>query len=550
STYMAIDDFDPGEWSLDKLSNHMRPEDRWILSRLEKVKILAKEELESYNIHKACREVEDFILNSLSRWYVRLVRSRTWLEEDDLSKVSAYKVLHECLTAVARMLAPMTPHIAEAIYQNLDGTKLTVHMCDWPEADESLIDSELEQQMEAIQEVVEVVLKVRQRQGLKLRWPVKKITVKPADASAYRAFDVLRDVFANQTNCKELDILQPGQDFDDYVLQVKPKEAAIGKAYKQWSSKIATLLESRPADIVAKEIRKGQYVLGIEGHVIRIDPGMVEIGMKLPKHVVSVTHDKGEILVDMEITSEIRGEGFARETIRRIQEMRKEIDLDVEDFVSTKIKGREELLRLVARWKDFISTETRSRELHLSKVDIDEEYVVEWNIEGEVVTIGLTPLYMKEAIVAFTGIPGISEKKAVVLYDAGYKSLASLEQASSGELGEIEGIDELDIRRIENFLSLPPEERAFRAFVCPYCDVELSPGTTVCPRCEELVEEERHICPECKNEVSAEALICEHCGAQLMEAAAATIVKDKIDTLTQVEGVSTENAEWLLSKGY
>ncbi|MFQ6106717.1 MAG: isoleucine--tRNA ligase [Thermoplasmata archaeon] len=550
STYMAIDGFDPEQWSFEKLSDHMKPEDRWILSRLEKVKILTKEELEGYNIHKACREVEDFILNSLSRWYVRLIRNRTWLEEEDRSKLSAYKVLHECLTTIAKIMAPITPHISEIIYQNLDGRMLSVHMCDWPESDERLIDSELEEQMETIQEIVEVVLKVRQKQGLKLRWPVKKITVKPASDSATRAFEVLGEVFTNQTNCKELEILQPGQEYDSYVLQVRPKEAAIGKAYKQWSSKIATLLESRPAEVVAKEIKKGQYVLGIEGHVIRIDPGMVEIGMKLPKHVVRVAHDKGELFVDMEITSEIRGEGFARETIRRIQEMRKEIDLDVEDFISTKIKGREELLRLIAKWKDFISSETRSRELHLSKVDVDEEYVVDWNIEGEVVTLGITPLYIKEAIDAFTQIPGITEKKATVLYDAGYKSIAALEQASSDELEGIEGIDELDVRRIENFLAQSPEERAVRAFRCPHCDIELAAGTTLCPRCGESVGEERHICPECKNEVPSEALICEHCGAELVEVAAATKIKEKIDSLTEIEGVTVENAEWLLSKGY
>jgi isoleucyl-tRNA synthetase len=550
STYMAIDNFNPKEWSLDKLSDHLKPEDRWILSKLEKVKILAKEELEVYNIHKACREVEDFILNNLSRWYVRLIRSRTWLEEEDRSKLSAYKVLHECLLTITKIMAPMTPHISEAVYQNLDGERLSVHMSDWPAVDESRIDSELEEQMESIQEAVEIILKVRQKQGLKLRWPVKKITVKPSDASAHRAFTILRDVFINQTNCKEFDILQPGQDFDNFVLQVKPKEEAIGKAYKQWSSKIATLLESRPADVVAKEIKKGQYVLGIEGHVIRIDPEMVEIGMKLPKDVISVTHDSGEIFIDLEITPEIRGEGFAREIIRRIQEMRKEIDLDVEDFVSTKVKGREELLRLVARWKEYISTETRSRDMHLSKVDVDEEYVVDWNIEGEVVTIGLTPLYMKEAIGAFSQIAGISEKKAILIYDAGYNSLASLEQASSGELEEIEGVDELDVRRIESFLALPPEERVLKAHTCPFCDIELATAVSICPRCGEAIVEERHICPECKNDVPAEALICEHCGAQLMEAGEATRVKEKIDALTQIEGVTAENAELLLTKGY
>ncbi|MFQ6127621.1 MAG: isoleucine--tRNA ligase [Thermoplasmata archaeon] len=550
STYMAIDDFDPEQWSFEKLSGYMKPEDRWILSRLEKIKILVNEELESYNLHRACREVEDFVLNSLSRWYVRLIRNRTWLEEEDRSKLSAYKVLHECLTTIAKIMAPMTPHIAEVIYQNLDGRRLTVHMCDWPKSEESLIDTELEERMETIQEIVEVVLKVRQKQGLKLRWPVKKITVKPANESVSRAFEVLGEVFKNQTNCKELEVLRPGQEYDNYVLQVRPREAAIGKAYKQWSSKIATLLESRPAEVVAREIKKGQYVLGIEGHVIRVDPDMVEIGMRLPKHVVRVAHNDGELFVDMEITPEIKGEAFARETIRRIQEMRKEIDLDVEDFISTKIKGREELLKLIAKWKDFISSETRSRELHLSKIDVDEEYVIEWNIEGEVVTVGITPLYIKEAIDAFTQIPGINEKKAIVLYDAGYKSLAALEQASSDELEGREGIDELDVRRIENFLSLSPEERARRAFTCPYCDLELVVGVAVCPRCGEPLEEEKHVCPECKNEVPREALICEHCGAQLMEVAAVTRLKEKIDTLTQIGGVSEEKAEWLLSKGY
>jgi isoleucyl-tRNA synthetase len=550
STYMAIDKFDPEEWSFEKLSGYMKPEDRWVLSRLEKIKILTREELESFNLHRACRDVEDFILNSLSRWYVRLIRSRTWLEEDDRTKASAYKVLHECLTTIAKIMAPITPHLAEVIYQNLDGSQLTVHMCDWPEPDESLIDSELEEQMEMVQEMVEVVLKVRQKQGLKLRWPVKKITVRPASETVSRAFGVLGEVFKNQTNCKDLVVLEPGQEYDNYALQVRPLEAAIGKAYKQWSSKIATLLESRPAEVVAKEIKKGQYVLGIEGHVIRIDPDMVEIGMKLPKNVVSVAHDDGELFIDLEVTPEIKGEGFARETIRRIQEMRKEIDLDVEDFISTRLKGREELLRLIARWKDFISSETRSRELSFSKIDVDEEYVVEWNIEGEVVTIGITPLYIAEAVEAFTQIDGLSEKKALLLYDAGYKSLAALEHASDNELERIEGIDELDVRRVQSYLSLSPEERAQRVFICPHCDFELEPGTIVCNRCGESLEEEEHICPECKNEIPPGAYICEHCGAQLMEVAPAARIKEKADTLIQITGVSSENAEWLLSKGY
>lgn len=548
TTYMFIDNFDPEKYTLKALSRHLKPEDRWLLSRVEKLKIVVEDEMKKYNLHRASRELESFIVDDLSRWYVRLVRDRTWLEGEDLTKYAAYKALYEALLAATKMLAPIAPFICEAIYQNLDGRLLSIHMCDWPAPDESLIDSNLEKQMKIVQNMVEVVSKARQKQGLKLRWPVRSITIQPADKNVAKASKVFSEVFKRQTNCKDLKVLGPGEKYDGWVLVVRPKQDIIGRAYKQWSSKIATMLETRPPETVKREIEKGEYIIGIEGQVIRIEPNMIELGEKLPKHVVEVACKEGTLFIDMETTPEIRAEGFAKEIVRRIQEMRKEIDLDVEDFIKTKVKARPDLLKLLLEWKDYIAKETRSREFWFSKIDVDEEYVVEWNIEGEVLSIGVTPLFMKEATDAFTSIPGITEKKAVALFDAGYLSLSSLELASTDELEAIEGLDELDVRRIQNYLSLPEDERRAQVSKCPYCGAELSPEDTTCKRCGEALGEERFYCPECKGEIPPGAEVCYHCGAKIKEAEPEK-KKEEIEELQRIPGIGEEKAEQLLESG-
>src|SRR5207247_3768945 len=129
---------------LVSMEGQLRSEDRWLLSRLEGLKKTVNAEMTTYSLHRAARAVESFILDDLSRWYVKLVRGRTWTETEDRDKLAAYQVLFEALSTLALLLAPVTPHIAEAIYQRLDGRKLSVHMLDWPAVNEQRIPPDRE----------------------------------------------------------------------------------------------------------------------------------------------------------------------------------------------------------------------------------------------------------------------------------------------------------------------------------------------------------------------------------------------------------------------
>ncbi len=548
--YMAMDGFDPTSWTIDSLSGSMRPEDHWLLSKTEGLKAKVENEIEDFNLHKACRTIEDFVLNDLSRWYVKLIRNRTWIEGDAREKFGAYKALHESLLTVARIMAPLTPHISESMYQTLDAELLSVHMCDWPAYDESLIDRKLEERMTLIQDLVELVSKARQKVGMKLRWPVKKIVLKAKDEEIAKTVEALKEILIDQTNSKEIEVLWPGEAWDGMVLNVRPKVEAIGRVYKQWWSKIATMLESRPVDEVKEAIEKGAYKIGIEGQVIRIEPDMVEFSERLPEHIVSIGFERGDLYIDMEITPEIKAEGFSREIVRRIQQMRKEIDLDVEDFIRTQVKVKVELMKMLEEREDYISTETRSRSFEFVPEELTEEYIVEWNVEGEVIGLAITPLYMKQTIDSFTSIPGIDEKEAMSLFDAGYASLLSLQQASIDELIQVEGIDEIEARKIRRYFDQPEELRAEEKMMCPVCEIELEPGLTECHRCGVSLLPEMQACPSCGAQMPMDAEECDSCGSALVEKEEEEEISDAVKEIMQIPGLGLEKAGMLHDLGY
>lgn len=516
TTYMVLDRFDPAKEDLPSLAEHLRPEDRWLLSRLENLQATFDREMESYALHRAYRAVDAFILDDLSRWYVKLARERTWIDADDRGKTATYHVLHETLLTLAKLLAPLTPHLAEAVYQHLDGRLLSVHMLDWPERHPERLDPGLEKSMAVVQELVEVVSKERQKGGRKLRWPVRLIAGKALTTDAQLALTSLQSIYLEQCNAKQFTVLKPDETFPGSTLLLKPDPGAIGKAHRTLGPKVVAALAKRDPETVRRALEEGAYKLRIDGKTVEVDRAMVRFEEKMPEDVAVAKTPHGEFTIDMRVTPEVRSEGYAREVIRRIQQMRKDINLDVDDYVTTNLHASRDLAAALEGRRELVARETRSRFLNLVEGKVEAEYVVDWNdVEGQSVTVGLTPLHMTEALREFTRLPGVTAAKAMLLFDAGYKSLAALRSASSQELAAVEGLDPGDAARIAEAASEPPEAES----PCPTCGAPLPKDARRCPRCGEAPNQSTVPCARCGTPIPPGAESCSVCGLSLTEPA-------------------------------
>jgi isoleucyl-tRNA synthetase len=445
--YMSIDKFDASTVRLEAIADNLRPEDRWMLSRTEALKKDVTQAMEVYELHRATRALEEYVANDLSRWYVKLVRDRLWKEGEDKDKLAAFKVLHEGLTTAVTLLAPVAPHITESMFTNLCSRPDSVHMASWPAHDPKWMDAKLEESMTLVREISEIIARVRQESDINLRWPLKRIIVKGQTKDATDELVTLKDVLLTQNNIKDLQIVPPGEEWDEMILSVVPNPNAIGKVYRQWSSKIAVLLKNRPAKTIKAGIDKGEYSLGIEGQLVSIQPNMVSFTSTLPPEAVSADFSKGTIYLDLSQSPELEAEGFSREVIRRIQQMRKDMKLNVEEFVRIQIQCSKRVEGFLETWRDKIALETRAKEFET--VDSPKgEYIVEWNIETESLVIGVTSLRIKGALDDIMRAASAPQEKAQRLYDAGFKSPDSLMAASREDLSLVDGVTKLEAKRM------------------------------------------------------------------------------------------------------
>ncbi len=476
--YMSIDKFDESQWRTQSLRETFRPEDRWMLSRIETMKRDFTQAMEIYEVHRAARILEEFIVTDLSRWYVKVVRDRLWKEGDDRDKTAAFKVLHDALSASVTMLAPIAPHVCDVIYTNLHSRPESVHIVQWPTHDPSWIDEGIEEGMNLVREISEVIARIRQEANVNLRWPLKRIIIKPQNDDIADAIIQLKNVILSQNNIKDLHVVPVGEEWDEMVLSVVPNPNAIGKVYRQWSSKIAVLLKNRPAKSIKAGIDKGEYSLGIEGQLVKILPNMVSFTSTLPPDVVSDEFSKGLFYVDLEETPALEAEGFARETIRRIQQMRKDMGLDVEEFIRVEIECSRKIENAIETWKDHISRETRTKRLEVANSPRGE-YIVEWNVSNEPLLIGITSLKMKKALDELGAIPGMTTDKALKIFDHGYTTIDALKSALTEDIASIDGITRVDAKKIHDHLNgIVPTEPAAAAPVVPSMAAPPAEGVT------------------------------------------------------------------------
>ncbi|MDK2984255.1 MAG: isoleucyl-tRNA synthetase [Thermococcaceae archaeon] len=371
STYMSLDNFDPTKVNPEELP--FREEDRWILSRVNTLISAVEDGIETFYLTRATRAIEYFVTEDLSRWYVRLIRKRLWIEKDDPDKLAAYWTLWKVFDVLLRLMAPVTPYITEEIYQNLIrpfSGKESVHLEDWPKKDERWVDEELEKEMEIVRKIVEAGSAARQKAKIKLRYPVRQILIETEDETTKKAVERLNYLLKDQLNAKEVKVAKVERE-----IRVKPNFAKLGPHFKGDAKLIAKWIEEQDDRELYEKLMQGKLKVEIEGKEFTIEREHIIVEEELPDFLVGEEFDHGKVFVDKTLTRELMMEGLAREFVRRIQEMRKQLDLDVNDRIMVYIETTDENKGLLQEMLDYIKGETRAVEVRFEEA---KGYVVEW----------------------------------------------------------------------------------------------------------------------------------------------------------------------------
>ncbi|HVP25287.1 MAG TPA: isoleucine--tRNA ligase [Methanomicrobiales archaeon] len=401
--YMILDGYAPptdgkGQFDPSRISDDltaMCPEDRWILSRISTLTAEVDAAMQVCELHRATRAILEFILEDLSRWYVQLVRPRMWLEGDSPGKRQAYDTIYFTMRRLVQILSPFTPHLAEEIYRNLrlPEDAESVHMLDWPGADPALTDERLEKAMAVIRSFDDAVANARQAAKRKLRWPVAEVVVETSSRDVARALRDLGDIARARANTKLLTVVE--KSWDRMGIRAEPVMRAIGPAFGKSAPRVKALIEAADGKSIQDHLaHEDTVILTGAGKSYKIGPTHVTFRRVIPEGFTSAPMDGATVYVDSRLTPELEGEGYAREVIRRLQEMRRQLDLAVGDFIIADVViGDPRIASLVrSGWTEKIREEVRARPLFIREPGEEKPAFgggteSSWDIEGiEVMT--------------------------------------------------------------------------------------------------------------------------------------------------------------------
>jgi len=390
--YAALDKFDYPTHQVPAAERG--PLDRWLLTRLANTIRTVTAELEVFNFHKASRVLEAFVMDDLSNWYIRRSRKRFWGEEMTPDKGSGYSTLRECLDAVALMAAPITPFISEEVHLKITAGEegaTSVHLCDWPKFDEALIDEGLEKAMANCIELAESGRRLRSTagdKGIKTRQPLQRaILVPKGDFS----IEGLEDILKEELNIKEVEMAEKLEMFQSVTL--KPNHKVIGPRFKAKAKAVAEAIGKIEPDKAIAMLEEGVIKVDVAGETLELgrDDIILEWDATGP-YQIKETKDFALVL-DTTITDELKAEGLARDLNRRIQQVRKDMGLQVEEIIQVLVHCTEGLASTLEPWKYFLEAETRANPVKFvtDPGPLEASKKVEtFKLDGEDVKIGIT----------------------------------------------------------------------------------------------------------------------------------------------------------------
>jgi isoleucyl-tRNA synthetase len=343
--------------------------DRWIISRANELVATVRAGFDSYDITAAARAIEQFVVEELSNWYIRRNRRRFWKPESDADKSAAYETLYDALVLVAKLLAPLTPFLSEELYQNLVRSLDTdapesVHLTDFPVADESVIDRELSRDMAAVLTVVRLGRSARAEANIKVRQPLPAILVHTADPGGADSVVRLKDQIVEELNVKDVRALS---DLGDVVThEIQPNLPILGPKYGRQLGAIRKAISDSDAAEIARQIDAGKSVplTLADGSVVQLEPTEVLINLRKKEGYAAAQNADATVVLDTTLTPELVQEGIARDVVRAIQDARKQLELNIEDTIDIEYSTQDRALgAAIEAFRDYISREVLATRL-------------------------------------------------------------------------------------------------------------------------------------------------------------------------------------------
>jgi len=339
-----------------------RPEiDRWILSELNTLIKEVDALYADYEPTRATRAISDFVQENLSNWYVRLSRRRFWKGEYETDKIAAYQTLYTCLITIAKLMAPVAPFYADRLYKDLVSVtgkenKESVHLTDFPVADESYIDKSLESKMQKAQTISSLVLSLRKKESIKVRQPLQKIMIPIANAAERAEIEAVANLIKHEVNVKEIELLEDASGI--LVKQIKPNFKTLGPKFGKDMKAIATAVQEFGQAEIAQFEKAQTYSLQLPDKTVTLSLDDVEISTQDIEGWLVATAGSLLVALDIHITPELRQEGIARELVNRIQNIRKDNDYDITDRIQIRLQAQPALQAAVTANEAYIKNET------------------------------------------------------------------------------------------------------------------------------------------------------------------------------------------------
>ena len=381
--YAEIDQFDPTKHKLEY--DQLTVMDKWLMSKLNSLIKEVDEDLANYKVTEAARALQVFT-DEMSNWYVRRCRDRFWAKGMEQDKVSAYMTLYTALVTLSKLAAPMIPFMTEQIYQNLvrnvdKSAPESIHLCDYPQVNEQLIDKKLEVDMDEVLDIVVLGRAARNEANIKNRQPIADMYVKSDNVLDKFYTDIIKD----ELNVKQVSFRDDVEDFVNYTF--KPQLKTVGPKYGKQLGKIKEALAHLDGPAAMKKLKSdGALEFDFDGEKISLTMDDLLIETAKSENFVSQEDNQVTVVLDIRLTPELIEEGFVREVISKVQTMRKEAGFEVTDHIILSQSDNDKLAEIIKANVDQVKSETLADDIVFGSVS---GYNKHWNLNGESVLLGV-----------------------------------------------------------------------------------------------------------------------------------------------------------------